>query len=99
MGILVDELTQLYQAFAQGQPSPLEPLPIQYSDYVYWRQRHLDGQQRSRLLDYWREHLRDAPTGAAHRLPASTASAFPRRADQRGPGCRDVPGPACAMRG
>src|SRR5262249_23056632 len=32
--ILVREISELYQAFAQGLPSPLPPLPIQYADFA-----------------------------------------------------------------
>ena len=37
MGVLVRELAALYEAFAQGQPSPLPELPVQYADYAAWQ--------------------------------------------------------------
>ncbi|WP_152624927.1 condensation domain-containing protein, partial [Xanthomonas sp. GPE 39] len=43
IGILLRELGALYAAFAQGQPDPLPPLPIQYADYSLWQRRWLDG--------------------------------------------------------
>ncbi|MDK2126025.1 non-ribosomal peptide synthetase [Parachitinimonas caeni] len=60
IGILINEVAQLYTAFVNGQPSPLPPLPIQYPDYALWQQ-----QQTSRLqhqLAYWTQQLADAPT-------------------------------------
>ncbi|AUI90618.1 hypothetical protein BVV10_11235 [Xanthomonas oryzae pv. oryzae] len=61
MGLLVNELSTLYAAFAQGQPDPLPPLPIQYADYTLWQRRWLQGPVLQRQLDFWREHLHGAP--------------------------------------
>ncbi|QSQ54055.1 non-ribosomal peptide synthase/polyketide synthase [Xanthomonas translucens pv. undulosa] len=61
MGVLVHELGALYAAFAQGRPDPLPPLPIQYADYSLWQRRWLDGPLLQRQLDFWRDHLQDAP--------------------------------------
>src|SRR5262249_33430840 len=33
LGVLTRELTALYSAFVQGQPSPLPALPVQYADF------------------------------------------------------------------
>src|SRR5258708_39728458 len=33
LGVLVRELTPLYQAFIAGKPSPLPPLPLQYANF------------------------------------------------------------------
>jgi len=35
--VLFRELSELYEAFSQGQPSPLAELPIQYADYAVWQ--------------------------------------------------------------
>src|SRR5207237_1392538 len=37
MGVLVDEVGALYEAFAAGRESPLADLPIQYADYAVWQ--------------------------------------------------------------
>ncbi|HVR97029.1 MAG TPA: acyltransferase domain-containing protein, partial [Thermoanaerobaculia bacterium] len=37
IGLLVRELTALYAAFAQGEPSPLQELPVQYADFAVWQ--------------------------------------------------------------
>ncbi|WP_161795320.1 condensation domain-containing protein, partial [Xanthomonas sp. GPE 39] len=61
IGILLRELGALYAAFAQGQPDPLPPLPIQYADYSLWQRRWLDGPLLQRQLAFWRAHLHGAP--------------------------------------
>ncbi|MCM0590271.1 MAG: condensation domain-containing protein [Gloeotrichia echinulata DEX184] len=43
-GVLVREFTALYNAFNNGQPSPLPKLPIQYTDFAQWQQQQLQGQ-------------------------------------------------------
>jgi amino acid adenylation domain-containing protein len=48
MGILVRELSALYQAGLQGNPSPLPALPIQYADYAIWQRQHFQGGETRR---------------------------------------------------
>ena len=61
MGILVRELGTLYTAFAQGRPSPLPELPLQYADYAAWQRRWLYGKVLASKLAGWRERLAGAP--------------------------------------
>ncbi|MEO7327231.1 MAG: amino acid adenylation domain-containing protein, partial [Minicystis sp.] len=61
MGILRREISALYEAFHQGEASPLSELPVQYADYAAWQRRWLDGAVLERQLAYWRETLREAP--------------------------------------
>ncbi|WP_433234970.1 amino acid adenylation domain-containing protein [Actinomadura nitritigenes] len=61
MRIFVDELSDLYEAFHEGVPSPLEPLRIQYADYAAWQRGRLTGEAFERQLDYWRDHLSGLP--------------------------------------
>ncbi|UXA69068.1 non-ribosomal peptide synthase/polyketide synthase [Xanthomonas prunicola] len=61
MSVLVHELGTLYAAFSQGRPDPLPPLPVQYADYSLWQRRWLEGPLLQRQLDFWRDHLQDAP--------------------------------------
>ncbi|RKH34336.1 condensation domain-containing protein, partial [Corallococcus llansteffanensis] len=42
-GVLVREVAALYSAFAQGLPSPLPELPLQYADYALWQRSWLHG--------------------------------------------------------
>ena len=57
MGILLDELWQLYGAFAAGQSSPLTELPIQYGDFAIWQRRRLETAPLKQQLGYWRKQL------------------------------------------
>ncbi|MES2936867.1 MAG: non-ribosomal peptide synthase/polyketide synthase [Pseudomonadota bacterium] len=67
LGVLVPELGALYAAFAQGQPSPLPQLPVQYADYALWQRGWLRGEALRRQVDYWKQRLAGAP--AALDLP------------------------------
>src|SRR6185295_18468900 len=44
MGVLFRELGAIYDAFADGRPSPLPELPIQYADYAVWQREWLRGE-------------------------------------------------------
>jgi amino acid adenylation domain-containing protein len=67
-GILFQELKTLYTAFLAGQPSPLEPLPFQYSDFASMQRQRLRGDFLEHLVSYWtaqlkhRIHVLDLPT-------------------------------------
>lgn len=61
-GVLINELTQLYQAYYNDQASPLPPLPIQYADFAHWQKHYFHGKALQQPLDFWRQHLADAPT-------------------------------------
>ncbi len=61
MGLLINELGNLYEAFSAGRPSPLEELPVQYADYTVWQREWLRGEVLQSQLDYWRRQLADAP--------------------------------------
>ena len=62
MGVFVQELTQLYNAYCQNQPLPLTPLPIQYSDFAIWQRQWLQGDVLQNQITYWEQQLKDAPT-------------------------------------
>ena len=57
IGILASELCTLYEAYSQGNPSPLSELPLQYADYAYWQRQRLTGEVLEKYLSYWREKL------------------------------------------
>lgn len=57
MGVLVHELAILYDAFVQGNPSPLPELPVQYVDYAIWQQQQLQGEKSEIQLAYWKHQL------------------------------------------
>ena len=60
--VFVQELIALYNAYAQGQPTTLAPLPIQYADFAIWQRQWLQGDVLQSQLDYWQKQLKDAPT-------------------------------------
>ncbi|HEY0765885.1 MAG TPA: amino acid adenylation domain-containing protein [Pyrinomonadaceae bacterium] len=55
--ILVHEVATLYEAFAQGNASPLPELEIQYADFAVWQHEWLQGELLESHLAYWREQL------------------------------------------
>jgi non-ribosomal peptide synthetase component F/acyl carrier protein len=57
LGVLVREVSTLYEAYSRGQESPLAPLPIQYADYAEWQRNWLEGARMGRQLSYWKEQL------------------------------------------
>jgi len=57
IGILNRELSAIYEALANGKPSPLSELPIQYLDFTYWQQRWLQGDRLQTLITYWKQQL------------------------------------------
>ena len=50
MGVLESEISVLYRAFADGQPSPLAPLDIQYADFAQWQRSLLSDEVVDELL-------------------------------------------------
>ncbi|MCA9704330.1 MAG: non-ribosomal peptide synthetase, partial [Myxococcales bacterium] len=59
--VLMREFTALYDAFRDGQPSPLPPLRLQYADYAIWQRQWLQGDVLEAQLAYWTEQLAGAP--------------------------------------
>ncbi|HEU5378166.1 MAG TPA: SDR family NAD(P)-dependent oxidoreductase [Ktedonobacteraceae bacterium] len=80
MGILTQELGELYQAFTEKRPSPLPPLPIQYKDYAAWQREWLQGEVLSAHMACWQEQLR----GVSTILDLPTDRARPPRQTFRG---------------
>ncbi|MBZ4402518.1 condensation domain-containing protein, partial [Myxococcus sp. AS-1-15] len=60
-GILTREVGALYGAFAQGLPSPLAPLELQYADYAAWQRGWLKDEALSQQVGWWRQQLSGAP--------------------------------------
>ncbi len=79
-GIVMRELSALYDAFRRGEPSPLAEPTIQYSDYASWQREWLSGEVLAQELGYWREKLSGAPPELA--LPFDRPR--PRRQTFRG---------------
>ncbi|HEY8228436.1 MAG TPA: amino acid adenylation domain-containing protein [Pyrinomonadaceae bacterium] len=63
--ILFRELSVLYDAFVDGKPSPLTPLPIQYADFAAWQREWLQGTVLEEQLAYWKKQLAGVNGGFA----------------------------------
>jgi amino acid adenylation domain-containing protein len=61
IGVMVQEVGALYEAYTRGAASPLAELPVQYADYAAWQREWLQGEVLERQLNYWREQLGGAP--------------------------------------
>jgi amino acid adenylation domain-containing protein len=55
------EVSSLYEAFGQGEPSPLPELKVQYADFAVWQRKSLQGDVLERQLEFWKQQLADAP--------------------------------------
>lgn len=58
--ILRQELGTLYQAFQQKITCSLPTIPLRYADFAQWQRINLSIYFATQL-DYWKEHLKDAP--------------------------------------
>ncbi len=59
--VMVREVAALYTAFRNGEADPLPPLGIQYADYAEWQRDWLQGEELTRQVDFWQQHLAAAP--------------------------------------
>ena len=80
MGLFDREIRQLYAAYREGQPSPLDELSVHYGDYAEWQRSWLSGEAFEEQLGYWKKRLEGAQTVLA--LPTDR----PRPAVMRYPG-------------
>jgi amino acid adenylation domain-containing protein len=74
--ILFRELPTLYSAFCRNLPSPLEDLPVQYSQYATWQRERLSGVELDRELRFWQERLKGLPPLDLPFRKNTTAPAF-----------------------
>lgn len=83
LGVLIEEFTHCYKAFAEGNEPSLEPLSIQYADYAYWQRSEQQQRQLSQDMDYWRQQLSGAPM-RLDLAQALTNKTQPEKLDYRG---------------
>jgi amino acid adenylation domain-containing protein/FkbM family methyltransferase len=57
MGVLMREVSSLYEAYMQEKSSPLADLPIQYPDYAVWQRETMQGEFLEAQLRYWKQQL------------------------------------------
>jgi amino acid adenylation domain-containing protein len=60
LAVLLAELSALYQAFVNGQPSPLPELAVQYADYAIWQREWMSGDVLKVHVNHWTNLLADA---------------------------------------
>lgn len=75
IGLLLQELTTLYQAYEQDQENPLKPLEFQYKDYAIWQNTFLNSKQAQVHQTYWQQKLHDS-------RPLDLPTDYPRPANQ-----------------
>ncbi|MFB6375952.1 MAG: condensation domain-containing protein, partial [Bradymonadaceae bacterium] len=63
MGVMLEELGELYAANREGRAPQLEEPSLQYADYAIWQTQRLDGEAYEEGLDFWRRHLETARGG------------------------------------
>src|SRR5215216_4396851 len=61
LGIFVNEVVTLYEAYLEGRVSPLPELSVQYADYAVWQREWLQGEVLAGQVEYWRKQLHGAP--------------------------------------
>ena len=59
---LYRDLSEFYEAFAEGRPPSLPALAVQYADYAIWQRQWLDGGVGDAQLEYWKRQLARAPS-------------------------------------
>ncbi len=57
MGVLTEELGELYGAALDGREASLPALPIQYADFAAWQRERLSGDALRGHLDHWTRRL------------------------------------------
>ena len=61
MGLLINEVAVLYEAFRAKRESPLPELPVQYADYAVWQRSWLSDEVVESQLAFWRNQMENAP--------------------------------------
>ena len=61
MGVLLSELTALYDGIQSGQTTPLPNLALQYADFAVWQRAFLASDACAEQLAYWKHALADLP--------------------------------------
>jgi amino acid adenylation domain-containing protein len=83
MGILIRELSTLYEAFQRREASPLAELAIQYGDFAEWQRSWLEGEVLETQLRFWTQRLAGTESRASLPLDRARTAQVGRRGAQR----------------
>jgi amino acid adenylation domain-containing protein len=61
LGVLMEELAKLYEAYGRGEGSPLPELGMQYGEYALEQREGLRGGEFQQQMEYWKEQLKGMP--------------------------------------
>jgi amino acid adenylation domain-containing protein len=61
IGVLMEEVSELYSAFVAGRPAQLPEPALQFSDFARWQRGWFTTDSAARQFTYWKERLREAP--------------------------------------
>ena len=61
LGLIISELSTLYNAAMEGVTAPLSNLPFQYADFAAWQQQWLSGEDFKPQLTYWQQIFEETP--------------------------------------
>ncbi len=80
MGVLLREITHLYDGYHLGRQLSLPQLPVQYADCSVWQTKWLSTAVISKQTEYWKKHLAASPEA----LDLATDHPFPSLRTSRG---------------
>ncbi|WP_400161948.1 condensation domain-containing protein [Brevibacillus sp. TJ4] len=73
MEILLREIAEVYNARSAGAAAVLPPLQHDFFDFAKWQKKMVQGDEKTQLLEYWRNKLKEPLTGS--QFPADHARA------------------------
>jgi len=74
-GLLLRELSRIYQSIAKGAPHTIPASSLQFADYASWQRRMVQGRHLASLLSFWKEQLQDCPSTLQWPIGASCIKA------------------------
>ncbi|MBD2120465.1 amino acid adenylation domain-containing protein [Trichocoleus sp. FACHB-262] len=75
IGVFLQEVADLYAAFAQGEAPSLPNLPIQYADFAVWQRQWLQGEVLESQLAYWKAQFKEIPPPLKFAIANSSSEA------------------------
>ena len=60
IGVFMEEVSELYAAFAAGRQAQLPEPALQFSDFARWQRRWSTSDAATQQFAYWKQHLRGA---------------------------------------